>query len=250
MRLDYKKENIEKYKRKDDSARPGWGKQWHKDSMDYLIELGPSSSVENILKKIEKNLGLIVGIASELGNVRPFSNELIGINISVDELQRVKKNYKKIELVACDAENLPFKDSIFGCIFCKSTLHHIDISSGLAEFKRITDKKGHLILVEPGSYNPIAAFGRKFFPTNIHVKSEKPFDPRLLRKTLVEYYGTIEVEHYFFLLTPILPILAKYFFPFRNKKFLHFCFLLENSVTTILLKKLCWYIIMDVIKSK
>jgi len=249
MDHDYKQENIEIYKRKR-SDRPDWGKQWHKETMKYLMDKGPVKSRNRILEGINEEFGLIIGLASELYSVTSFSSKLIGVNIAVEELKKAKKSYQDIELVTCDAENLPFRNCFFGCIFSNATLHHMEPNSALPELNRVIKHGGHLVLLEPGLFNPIAMIERKFFPTNIHVKSEKPFDPTLIRKMLLKYFGTISSENYFFLFIPLLPVLAKYFAPFRNKKFLNSCYSLENSFVKKILKKFCWIMVMDIIKSK
>ncbi|MBS7646792.1 class I SAM-dependent methyltransferase [Candidatus Bathyarchaeota archaeon] len=155
--------------------------------------------------------------------------EIVGINISRKELQKIDKRIACI--VLGDAQRLPFKGSSFNVIVCKSTLHHLaDPSKGILEMQRVLCEGGSVIFYESGALNPIAAIGRKFFPTDIHVRSERPFVPIVLKEMLGKARFNIVNEGYFFLFIHIFPILGKWVSFFRGTRFLKllhrlmFCF--------------------------
>ncbi|MBC7130087.1 methyltransferase domain-containing protein [Candidatus Bathyarchaeota archaeon] len=112
-----------------------WGDQWNNRAMDYLLELGPNSHFEHLIRKLSKGMCLILGAGGEVSWIYKSSEnieEIVGINISREELQKIDK--KIACLIVCDAQNLPFKDSCFNVIICKSTLHHLtDVNKGILE---------------------------------------------------------------------------------------------------------------------
>ena len=147
------------------------------------------------------------------------------------------------EWVVRDGENLPFKNSIFKNIVSKSFLHHVNPIKELKEIKRVTAKKGFLFLWEPGRYNPIAAIGRKFFPTTDHVKSEKPFDPCFLKDIVSQHFGYIKYEEYFHITSVAIPVLAKYCKIFKSKKLVNLFYNIDRILCHGYLKKFSWIII-------
>jgi len=220
--------------------RPEWGEQWDAQAMDYLMELGPIKFFRNALQKYANGKCLIVGCRSEVELVGEFSNNITGVNISLRELLSLKRS--GIDLVLGDAERLPFKGNCFNSIICKSTLHHLtNTKRALQEFKRTLVHGGYIILYEPGLLNPVALFARKFFPTSIHVSSEKPFDPTVLRELLTRFFTVIE-ETYFFLLVHIFPILGKYIRLFRRRKILQIINIIDSLLCKLVFKRLSWII--------
>ena len=161
--------------------RMRWGEQWHDQVMSYLLELGPNLHFERLVTKLSTGMCLILGAGSEViwvHNSGKNINEIVGINISLEELQKIER--KIAYLIVGDAQRLPFRDSCFNFIVCKSTLHHLaDVNKSLSEMYRVLCQGGSIIFYEPGALNPTAMIACKFSPTNAHIPSEKPFVPTI-----------------------------------------------------------------------
>ena len=245
-----KKENIEIYsKREEPSSRPKYGEQWDRETMDYLLDKGPLSLVRQMLKKNAKEPCLVLGLATELEIFNPFYKKIIGVNIAKEEFQLVKKGGIEYDLIVCDAEKLPFQDSSFKNVIAFSVLHHIDTPKGIQEIKRILFNKGFFYVLEPGKFNPIAVIGRKIFPTNIHVKSEKPFNPSELKK-LVSNVGKINFEGYYIIFSIAIPIFAKHWKLFKSKKIIDVFDKIDLFLSRIGLKNLSWVLVFGATNNK
>lgn len=249
--LDGKKENIEVYSKKvENRSRPRWGEQWDNEIMDYLETKGPSSLFTQMLESKAEEPCLVLGLASEQETLSTFYEKIIGVNIAIEEFQQMKKEVTDYDLVVCDAENLPFKDSSFKNVVSKAFLHHVDPVKELYEINRILCYDGFLYLWEPGKFNPIAAIGRKFFPTNIHVKSEHPFNPSTLKKLVKMNLGEIQYEGYYQIISLVLPILARHFKFFKSKKLADIADKIDRMLVLIGFKNLSWITVLGAKKTQ
>lgn len=88
-----------------------WGAQWNKQAMDYLFKLGSGVSFERMLARNCTGKCLILGVGSETNLVNRFSNDVVGINISREELLQIGGS--KADLILGDAHWLPFKEASF-----------------------------------------------------------------------------------------------------------------------------------------
>lgn len=219
-----------------------WGAQWNKQAMDYLFELGSSVSFERMLARTCTGDCLILGVGSEINLVNRFSNDVVGINISREELLQIEGS--KADLILGDAHCLPFKEASFDAVVSKSTLHHfIDLNGAMEELRKVLREGGYVVLYEPGLLNPIAFFGRQLFPTNIHVASERPFVPTSLKKVIVSFKFKIIEEEYYYLFVHIFPILAKRVVFLRKSKLLKFLYRFDALLCRTFLRNLCWVLI-------
>ena len=118
----------------------------------------------------------------------------LGIDVS-ENLVRVghSAGADGADFAIAEAATLPLKDSSVDLVVSIAALHHLKIDKALAEWRRVTAHRGHLLLAEPNSLNPIAALGRKFFPLETHTSGEKPFSPQELREALVRNRWLIQV---------------------------------------------------------
>jgi ubiquinone/menaquinone biosynthesis C-methylase UbiE len=209
--------------------------------MNYLLDSGPNPMFRFALSKVSNRKCLVLGIGGEIGLISKFSNDIVGINISREELRKIKRF--NACLVLADAQSLPIKQSSVDFIVCKSTLHHLrNLDHSVHEMSRVIRKGSYVFLYEPGLLNPIAFFGRKFFPTEIHDPSEKPFNPISLRKVLMKNFKIIN-ETDFFLFAHIVPILSKRSKNFRSPDLVRRISNIDAMLCKTFLKNFCWILI-------
>jgi len=247
---DSQKENIDTYKKNAKlTSRPEWGEQWDLDLMEYLDAKGPTSFFNNMLTQKAEDPCIVLGLASEEEMLGEFFKNVVGVNIAKDELMRIKKGSIDYNLIVCDAESLPFRNSCFKNVVSKAFLHHVDTLKEIKEISRITADKGFLYLWEPGKFNPIAFIARKFFPTSIHVKSEHPYNPSSLKKIVQENFGEIQYESYFHIFSVGITVLAKHWKFFKKRKLLEFVDKFDNFLMRLGLKNLCWVVVLGARKN-
>lgn len=218
-----------------------WGSQWNEQAMNYLLNLGPASSFSQTLQQKCKGNSLVLGAGSEVSLVEGCPGIVVGINTSKDELQQIPASH--CNLILADAQRLPFGDSLFDTIVSKSTLHHLDLESSMMECQRVLRKKGNVVLFEPGLLNFFALLGRKIFPTEIHVISERPFIPANLKATITSSNFEVIEEKYYFIFAHILPIMSKWLHFLAGAKLQKMFFNLDYLLCGTRLKQLCWIFI-------
>ena len=239
-------ENLGVYSKKHPSARPKWGQQWDNEVLEYLSKIGPLLLFNRMLKEKAEEPCLILGFSYEQEILSSFYRKIVGINLTKGEFQLKDRGNKDYELIVCNAENLPFKDSTFKNVISHAFLHHVDVQNQVFEIKRVSCNNGFFYLWEPGKYNLIAAVGRKFFPTNIHVKSEHPFNPSALKRIIINDLGKIQYEGYYHIVSAILPFFAKYNKFFKSKKIADFADKIDRILAHTILKNFAWVLIFGV----
>lgn len=138
---------------------------------------------------------------------------LTGIDISEEGINKAKdkilKTHHGASYFVMDAEKTTFEDSSFDIVVGSGIIHHLDLLKSYAELRRILNKTGHAVFIEPLDHNPIIKLYRKLTP-EMRTIDEHPLkisDIELLRN----YFHNIEVE-YFSLFTMLAV-------PFRNYSF-------------------------------
>jgi len=247
--IDSKRENLEIYSHNYKGNKPKWGEQWNENVLQYLTEKGPLKLFSKMLEKHANEPCLILGFSYEEEILGHFYKKIIGVNISQHEFHDPQTNLRTHDLIVCDAEYLPFKNDGIKNVISRAFLHHINPHKGLSEIKRIISNDGFLYMWEPGKFNPVAAIGRKFFPTRVHAKTEKPFNPTSLKNLIEQDFGLIKYQGYFHITSSILPILAKYFKLFQNKKILNFADKFDQLLAKTFFRYFAWVIIFGAVKS-
>lgn len=219
-----------------------WGSQWNKQSMDYLLKLGSNSSLERYVGEICTGNCLVLGAGSETNLVARYSDAIVGINICREELLRI--GGRRTELIIADAHWLPFREASFDAIVSRSVLHHLSIYVAMKELRQVLRKGGNVILYEPGLLNPLAFFGRQFFPTDRHVASEQPFIPSSLKKVIFSFEFKIIKEEYYYLFVHFFPIIAKWVAFFKKSDILKLSYRFDALLCRTFLKNLCWILIL------
>jgi SAM-dependent methyltransferase len=110
--------------------------------------------------------------------------DVVGVDISAHLVRNARKVCPNAQFVVCDAEKLPFRNSVFDCVIGIAILHHLRLEKSCNEVRRVLGRRSKFIFMEPNLLNPISAVGRRFFPTEAHTKGEKQFVPRYLRTAL------------------------------------------------------------------
>jgi len=230
-------------KRKSDK-RSAWGEYWDERVMRYLRLMGDEENVDKYIRNYANGSCLIIGVSTgnEIPRVKGHCKFLVGIDISKSRIKKGLKKHKNTNTtcVVCDAEHLPFKNESFDFVLIRATLHHLPVKNSLEEIFYVLKDGAYLCLQEPGYLNIIAFIGRKFFPTSSHTPGEHPFIFNNLRK-LMALIGFVELKSaYFYLITPIIPILYKFIrFPYIFSVINAF-FRLEGFLCNVLLKNLFW----------
>ena len=77
-------------------------------------------------------------------------NDVIGIDLSKDEIKIARKRYKTVRFEVMNAENLKFKDNTFDKIYAIQILEHVDnLSKVLDEISRVLKPRGKVIISVP-----------------------------------------------------------------------------------------------------
>ncbi len=124
------------------------------DIFEFPMELLAFSSWRReLLKRVEGNLVLEVGIGTGK-NIPYYKNwEVVGVDISRRMLEkaikRVKENKKVVHLIQADAESLPFKDGVFDAIISTYVFCSVENPiNGLKELYRVLKKGGKAYFLE------------------------------------------------------------------------------------------------------
>ena len=88
-----------------------------------------------------------------LKEVRQIAASALGVDLSTEALLIAAQVNPKKLLAQASAEDLPYGDKTFDCVFCLGSLEHfLDISKALAEMKRIVRKDGWIFLMVPNLF--------------------------------------------------------------------------------------------------
>jgi ubiquinone/menaquinone biosynthesis C-methylase UbiE len=143
-----------------------------------------------------------------------------GIDYSPDMLNIAKEKYRnnsKVKLFIGNAEKLPFKDSFFDVVCSFKTLPHVhNLAKAIKEVRRVTKKRGKILLEFYSPYSFKRIFNRYYYYTKWHSVSEAS---RLIKKSglrINKIYGSrafiiAEPICYVPLFNRVLNLLENYF---------------------------------------
>ena len=101
-------------------------------------------------------LDLGCGTATYTSYLGESFENVIGLDLSHNNIKIAKEVDKKSEYVCGDGLNLPFKERSFDAVFVGQVLHHFpDVKEPLKEINRILKKNGILFNIEPNDWNPM-----------------------------------------------------------------------------------------------
>jgi len=88
---------------------------------------------------------------------------------------RACANSAQVQLLAADAERLPFADASFDGIWGNAILHHLDLGRTAREIRRVLRSGGRAVFCEPWGENPVLAWARnRLNAPNKRTPTEKP----------------------------------------------------------------------------
>ena len=200
------------YNRTHNRERPEYSSFWNRGLYDAMMNVEFEPELERLGSEyLRGRRVLILGAGtSEVQLVQRFTDQIWALNISDKAVADLQRNFPHVHTFVADAEKLEGFDEKFDVIYCKSILHHLhpieQVLSAIA--KRLVPGGVLFVAMEPGLYNPFAAFGRKFSPSQSHTPGERPFVfsqfSRLVRRDFDVLY---ERQH--FLWSMLLPLVAK-----------------------------------------
>lgn len=121
--------------------------------------------------------------------------DIVGLDISSVMLDAASQQTER--LVLGNSQNLPFTNSSFDLIFCRSLLHHLpNPAEAVAEMHRVLRTEGELVLVDPNS-SILTWLPRKIFYHGDHFSDEHENMSREKIEKLLENYFLIEEIQYF-----------------------------------------------------
>src|SRR5260370_32409731 len=118
------------------------------DAMCWALEATGLRRWREWLVRGASGLSLDVGCGTGR-NLPLYAGRVIGLDPSMEALQRARRRAPQVPLLCASAEALPFRDGLFdtvvsGLVFCSVP----DPARGLAEVKRVLKKDGRLRMLE------------------------------------------------------------------------------------------------------
>jgi ubiquinone/menaquinone biosynthesis C-methylase UbiE len=95
--------------------------------------------------------GIFLEVAARTGA------EIVALDLSADLLARARSrvaNAATVRLSLGNAEQMPFRDASFDCVYGSSILHHLHLDDALAEVRRVLRPGGRIAFTEPNILNP------------------------------------------------------------------------------------------------
>ena len=110
----------------------------------------------NILKPGLRVLEIGCGIGAMTNAIHGFGCESIGVDISDCAINYGRKQFTKIDLRSCPAEELPFEDESFDVVVSFDLFEHIaKVDRHLSEVRRVLKKDGFYLLQTPNKLSNI-----------------------------------------------------------------------------------------------
>lgn len=189
-------------------------------------------------KKFKNTLDLGCGTGFHLKSLSKYSENLIGIDMSVGALKESKKNIE-CEYIVCDINKLPFKDNTIDFIWIAGVLHHVpnDLKPLISNLRNIM-RNGSIILIdEPNKLNIFNYINMKLSKADPTGK-ERPLSLNKVERFLQKNNFTILESDLYEFFSPIGLI-------FSNNFILNLCILLDKYLHRTFLKKISfrWYIL-------
>ena len=130
-------------------------------SLGYWEESGKAS---NLIPSKSSYTVLDLGCGNGVSTSRLKAKLAVGLDLSVKQLVKSRKNHPKTNFVVGDARKLPFKNESFDLVVAINMLHHVgNPQVVLKECYRVLKSGGRLLTVDPNLYNPVGFAGRGLY---------------------------------------------------------------------------------------
>jgi ubiquinone/menaquinone biosynthesis C-methylase UbiE len=198
-------------------GRLQYGAWWDQDFYEHAVVLPLEAEIGRLIQRKGGTTICIPGIGTGAGVdnwiERGGSIMVVGFDLSLNSLRIARKLYqdeRRIEVIQADGDHLPFRQGVFDVVFCKSILHHMtNPSETLSDLRKLTRNGGCLIAIEPGLFNPLLAFARRFLPSNLHTPGERPFIYSRLFEMLKQTGWNVTSTSYFVFINTFLLAASK-----------------------------------------
>lgn len=165
--IKYRKFYEEKY------AKLSYSEIWYKNNDSYCkyIVRHITVALNHFLLKDKPAIVLDIGCAD--GYFTEFLSrhqlQAIGIDINKMELVRaLKKASSFTEYILCDAQYLPFRDSVFDAVVCMHVLEHLpDDTKCIEEMSRVLKSQGTLVLAYPNEKGLWSRFFKRMLVSSL-----------------------------------------------------------------------------------
>ncbi len=138
-----------------------WDSKLYDDRHNFVAEYGkglleyiPNSPNLHIL-----DLGCGTGVLTN--QLLAYSDYVIGVDSSVDMIEKAKSQYDNINFYVCDALNLPFKNE-FDVVFSNAVFHWISDHNSLAQSIYNALKSNGVLICEFGANGNISTIDKAF----------------------------------------------------------------------------------------
>jgi SAM-dependent methyltransferase len=108
---------------------------------------------------------------------------------------RAEANGVHVQFVQANAEQLPFPDASFACVWGNAILHHLDLTQTARELHRVLQPGGRAVFCEPWGGNPLLRWARRClpYPGKQRTPDETPLGSLHLRQ-LRQVFPDVRVE--------------------------------------------------------
>lgn len=157
--------NIEYYKLHSQSLDEWWEKlPWRKLYLQYEVDY-----LKNFVNKESQILEVGCGTGIFADSVyHQITKNIVGLDISSDNLKIAKLKGRKFKKVLSDADNMPFSDNSFDLLVYNAVLHHLpDLKNSLKEAYRVVKPGGYIFLTEPNAKSIGTILGAIYKPERI-----------------------------------------------------------------------------------
>jgi ubiquinone/menaquinone biosynthesis C-methylase UbiE len=151
------------------------------------------------------NDGLLLDNGCGVGYLANFfsTRSIIGFDISMGMLGQARSKIE--DLVRGNSQNLPFVDTIFDVIVCRSLLHHLpEPEIGIKEMNRVLKAGGEIIFAEPIE-SVLSYLPRKLTKNEEHFSEvHKDFKRKELLSIIENEFIIEHVQHFGYIAYPVL----------------------------------------------
>lgn len=155
----------------------------------------------------------ILDIGCGSGEYLRYFDKKYNLNIyGVDTYQDLNiKNISNIKFQIGSIYNLPFKIEYFDYVFLHDVLHHVDEKKqrikkhleALKQIKRVTKKKGHIIIIEANRYAPLT------YLNMVLIKKHDHFSQKYFKYIINKSFSKSQIIKFIFFEAHAPPFLPK-----------------------------------------